>query len=116
MRVPTRSAGTRSGVNCKPLEHAAERVGEGLDGQRLGQARDALEQHVPAGQQGDEQPLEHRLLADDDALDLEHRGLERRVRLARRIVVGTVDRVEALVVRHPFRVRGFGPQLPHCTG
>ena len=65
------------GRELQALERAAEHVGDGLDGQRLGQARDALEQHVAAGQQRHEHALEHRLLADDDALDLEERGLER---------------------------------------
>jgi hypothetical protein len=35
------------GRELEPLERAAERVGERLHGQRLGEARDALEQHVP---------------------------------------------------------------------
>ena len=39
MRVPTRSAGTRSGVNWMPHERAAHHGGQRLDGQRLGQAR-----------------------------------------------------------------------------
>ena len=54
------------------LERAAEDVGEGLDGQRLGQAGHAFEEKVAAGQQADEDPLEHRVLADDDSPDLEH--------------------------------------------
>ena len=40
----------------------------------------ALEQHVAAREQRDEQPLEHRVLADDDALDLVQRLLERLTR------------------------------------
>ena len=36
----------------------------------------ALDQQVPAGEQADEQPLEHRLLAGDHAPDLEQRLLE----------------------------------------
>ena len=80
-RVPTRSAGTRSGVNWTRLEGAAEHLRERLDGQRLGEAGHALEQHVAAGEQRDEQALEHRVLADDDALDLVQRLLERVARL-----------------------------------
>ena len=95
------------GGELQALELAAERVGERLDGQRLGQAGDALEQHVAAGQQRHEQPLEHRLLADDHPLDLEHRRLERVVGLARRIVAGVLDRPQADVVRHAIRVRGL---------
>src|SRR4051812_236628 len=68
MRVPTRSAGTRSGVKLDAAERAAEHRRERANGQRLGEAGDALEQHVAAGEQRDEQALEHRVLADDDAL------------------------------------------------
>ena len=55
-----------------PLEGAAEDLGEGLDGQRLGQAGDALEEEVAAAEQADEDSLEHLVLADDDPPDLEH--------------------------------------------
>src|SRR4051794_14799723 len=100
------------GGELEPFERAAERVGERLHGQRLGEARDAFEQHVPTGQERDEQALEHRLLAHDHPLDLEHRGFERGVRLPGGIAGCVVDRVQAVVVRHAMRVRGFG----HCTG
>src|SRR5207248_2734521 len=40
-------------------------VGQRLHRQRLGQPRNALEQHVPAGDEADEQPLDHLPLADD---------------------------------------------------
>jgi hypothetical protein len=69
------------------LERASEHVRDSLDGERLRQARDALEQHVAAGEQGDEQPLEHPLLPDDHALDLEQRCLQRGVGLARRALL-----------------------------
>src|SRR3954447_11098027 len=104
--------GHQVGRELEALERPAERIRERLDGQRLGEARDALEQHVPTGQQRHEQPLEHRLLTHDHALDLEHRGLERGVRLPGGIPGSVVDRVQAVVVRHAIRVRGFG----HCTG
>jgi hypothetical protein len=68
--------GHEVGRELDAVERAAEDVGDGLDRQRLGQAGDALEQHVAAGEQRDEHALEHRLLADDDALDLEQRVLE----------------------------------------
>jgi hypothetical protein len=72
MRVPTRSDGIRSGVNWMRLNEPPRTSGEGLDRQRLGQARHALEEEVTTGQQADEDPLEHRVLADDDSSDLEH--------------------------------------------
>ena len=58
----------------------------------------ALEQHVAAGEQRDEQPLEHPLLADDDALDLEQRGLQRGVRLAGRVLLAAFQRPQAEVL------------------
>ena len=73
--------GHEVGRELDAAEGAAEHVGERLDGQRLGQAGDALEQHVAAGQQRDQQALEHRVLADDDALDLVERLLEARARV-----------------------------------
>ncbi len=39
--------------------------GEGLDRQRLGQARHAFKQHVAVGQNGDQNALGHGALADD---------------------------------------------------
>jgi len=40
-------------------------------------AGDAFEQHVPLGEQTDEHPFDELVLADDDALDLEDRPLQR---------------------------------------
>ena len=61
-----------------------------LHGQRLGEPGHALEQHVAAGQQADEQALEHRVLADDDALDLVQRLFEGGARLLARAECGLV--------------------------
>ena len=60
---------------------------------------DWREEDVAAGQQGDEQALEHPLLADDDALDLEEGALERRVGLACRVLLLAFDRPQAEVFR-----------------
>ena len=58
-----------------------DRLGERLHRERLREAGHALEQHVAAGEQPDEQPLDHVVLADDAAGDLfEDRLDERRVR------------------------------------
>ena len=57
-------------------ERAADDRGHGLRGERLGEARRALEQAVPAGEPAHEEPLDHEVLADEDALGLEHGGLE----------------------------------------
>lgn len=58
------------------LEAAAEDIGDRLDGERLGEPGYALDEEVTAGEEGDEDTLEHRLLTDDHSLDFEHRGLE----------------------------------------
>ena len=57
------------GGELDPPEREVERLGQGADGPGLGQAGDALDQDVPAGQQGDDQPLEQRALADDRGLE-----------------------------------------------
>ena len=83
MRVPTRSAGTRSGVNCRRLNEPPSTSATVLTVSVLARPGHALEQHVAAGQQRDQHALEHRFLADDHALDLEQRLLERIVCRAR---------------------------------
>ncbi len=57
-------------------ERPAEDLGERLHGQGLGEAGHALDQDVSAGEQRHEDALEHPLLSDDHALDLEERGFE----------------------------------------
>ena len=68
--------GHEVGRELDAAEGAAEHVGERAHGQGLGEAGHALEQHVAAGQQRDQQALEHRVLADDHALDLVQRPLD----------------------------------------
>ena len=60
-----------------PLELPADRAGQRLDRERLGQPRDALNEQVTAGEHGDRHPLEQNILADDRALDLEQHRFER---------------------------------------
>ena len=57
-------------------ERTADDLGEGLDGERLGDAGHAFEQHVPLGQQADQHALDQPVLADDDSLDLEDRAFQ----------------------------------------
>ena len=52
-----------------PLELDAESRRQGLDQQGLGQAGHPLEEHVAAGEQGDEKPFDDGLLADDGLAD-----------------------------------------------
>ena len=60
-----------------PLELAADRLGQGPDGHRLGQARHALDEDVAARQQRHDEALEQVVLADDDLLDLVQQPLHR---------------------------------------
>ena len=68
--VPTTSAGMRSGENWMRLNARVERVRERAGEQRLGGAGHALEQHVAAGEQPDEQAVDRRVLPDDRLRDL----------------------------------------------
>ncbi|MCH8977691.1 MAG: glycosyltransferase family 4 protein, partial [Armatimonadetes bacterium] len=52
------------------IEREIERLGERGDHQRLGEPRHALQQHMPAGEEGHEQLVEHVLLAEDLARQL----------------------------------------------
>ena len=57
--VPVMSDGIRSGVNWMRLNVERQRVGQRADHQRLGQARHADQQAVPAGEERDQQLLDH---------------------------------------------------------
>ena len=80
--------GHEVGRELDAVEGAAEDVGERPHGQRLGEPGHAFEQHVTAGQQRDEHALEHRVLADDDALALPQGRLEGAARLVGDAAVG----------------------------
>ena len=77
-RVPTMSPGMRSGVNCRranvpPMTSARVRTASVFATPGTPSRR-----HVAAGEEADEHPLDHLVLADDDPLDLEQRALEGR--------------------------------------
>ena len=63
------SAGIRSGVNCTRFCARPSTDAQGLGQLGLGEAGDADQQGVAAGQQGDQGVLDHPLLAEDDAAD-----------------------------------------------
>ena len=63
--VPVMSLGMRSGVNCTRLKRERQRLGHGVDHQRLGQAGHADEQGVAAGEDGGQDALDDLLLPDD---------------------------------------------------
>ncbi len=57
------------GRELDPLELDPQRRAQRLDQQRLGQSGHALQEHVAAGEQGHEQPLDDGILADDGLAD-----------------------------------------------
>ena len=63
--VPITSAGIRSGVNWMREYFSATACASVRTSIVLPEARRALQQHVPAGQQGDQHALDHFRLADD---------------------------------------------------
>ena len=76
------SDGIRSGVNCTRKRVEPEHRPERLDQLGLGEARDADQQPMTAGQQGGERQIDDVLLAENDRADLgPRRGdpLQRRV-------------------------------------
>ena len=64
------------GRELDALELDAERVGEGLHRQRLGQSGHALDEQMAARHERDDHPLEERVLADDHPLDVVEHVLE----------------------------------------
>ena len=75
-RVPTRSDGTRSGVNCTRRKDPPSTDASVLTVRVLARPGTPFEQDVAAREQRHQQALEHRVLADHDALELVHRLLE----------------------------------------
>ena len=63
------------------LKDPPENAGGGLDGQRLRETGNALDQQVAAGEQAGQDPLEHLVLAGDHAPDLEEGLLQHLFRL-----------------------------------
>ena len=64
------SDGHQVGRELNALEAHIENPGQRADHQRLGQARHALEQAMPARKNRGEDLLDHLVLADDDLLQL----------------------------------------------
>ena len=76
MRVPTRSDGTRSGVNWIRWKLPPSTCAVVLIVSVFARPGHALDQEVAAGEQADEHALEHRVLPGDHPPDLEERLLE----------------------------------------
>src|SRR4026207_821868 len=79
MRVPTRSAGTRSGVNWMRLKSPPKASGRarGRAPHRLAEAGGAPAGDVAPREERDDQPFEQVILTDDDLLDLVQEPLHR---------------------------------------
>ena len=73
----------RSGVNWMRLNVPPRTSARVLIVSVLARPGNALEEEVAAGQQADEDALEHRVLADDDPPDLEQDRLRRGARIGR---------------------------------
>ncbi len=58
--------GHQVGGELDPVVAEVQSIGQGVDHQRLGQSGHADQEAVAAGEDGDEQLLEHLFLADDD--------------------------------------------------
>ena len=76
--------GHQVGRELHAREADARHLREGARGQRLGETREVLDQHVPVGEDAEQDELERVALADDRALDL----VEDLLRLARELVDG----------------------------
>ncbi len=87
-------------MNWMRLKAQVQALGERADRKRLGQAGNAFEQHVSAGQEAEDEPIDELALPDDDAADL---GVER-LKLGAGGLYGVVLICEA--IGHAFLVSG----------
>ena len=85
-RRPEQIARQQVGRELDAPEAEAERLRERAHRRRLGEARHALDQHVAAGEEADQQAVDELALADDDAADLVEELLQdgRRIEAAHR--------------------------------
>ena len=81
-RIEDQRAGQVGGQQVGRELHARElgldRIGHGLDGQRLGEPGNALKENMPTGEQTDEHTFDHVLLADDHLADLVLKEVDKR--------------------------------------
>ena len=69
---PRNVGGREVGRELDAAEAQVERAAQGADHQRLGQARHAFQQAMPAAEEADEQFFDDRRLPDDDLAQLVH--------------------------------------------
>jgi hypothetical protein len=75
MRVPRRSAGTRSGVNWMRRKLPPRAWARVFTARVLARPGTPLYEEVPPGQEGHQHPLQEEVLAHDDPFDLLEKGL-----------------------------------------
>ena len=100
---PVTSPGIRSGVNWTRLKSRSSAARERPDEQRLGDAGDALQQHVAAAEQRDDQAGHHGVLADDRLGDLAAQRRQRRTGLLARRRVSSGTALGAAAPERPCR-------------
>ncbi len=81
--VPGDVAGHQVGRELHPAEVAREDATQRVDKQRLAQPGNAFDEDVPLGEQGDQDPFNEFLLADDGFTDFRGRRLERLLNVRR---------------------------------
>ena len=84
------------------LELRGDRLADRVDGQRLGEPRNAFEQDVPAREQPNQDPLDHHVLTHDDLVDLVKNRFDESALALNHFVDGTD------VVRHEFSLGPSG--------
>ena len=94
------------------LELAADRLGERLHGQGLGEPGDALDEEVAAREERDDHPLEQGVLADDHALDLVEHLLQRRVQCGLSIAHGSSCHLDGAFAAPPAVPIGTAKPMP----
>ncbi len=95
MSVPVMSDGMRSGVNWMRRNCEAERVGDGAHHQCFRRARHAGQQAMAADEDGDQDLVEHFLLADDHLAHL-LAGFPRAPRESARCAAGAALRPDSI--------------------
>ena len=93
---PDEVSGEQIGRELNPGERRADDLGQGAHGEGLGQARHAFEQDMAAGQQPDEEALDHGILAHDASRHLLEDRLHRQ---GRGRLVGQLRQTHALGLR-----------------
>ncbi len=105
--------GQEVGRELDAHEAGADAVGQGVHGERLGQAGDALDEDVAVAEKRDEEAVDEVALADDDLADLGSHGLdELRMSLHTPVDVVRIDGHATSALVCAFRVYTSGTSPP----